>query len=165
MIVRPEEAADAPAVRRVLEAAFGGKTEADFVDRLHADGDFVLSLVAVAEDDIVGYAGFPRLVLETEGRAVPVCGLAPLAVRLDRQRAGIGTMLTRAGLERLGDRAEALVFVLGEPAYYGRSGFDAQAAADFTCVYAGRYFQVRRLRPMAPFSGAIRYPRAFDELG
>jgi predicted N-acetyltransferase YhbS len=40
-LVRPERAEDAPRVRAVLQAAFGGTVEADVVDKLRASGDIV----------------------------------------------------------------------------------------------------------------------------
>lgn len=162
--VRPEEARDFAAVHHLLEAAFGGPVEADLVDRLRQDGDLVLSLVAVVEGGIAGHAAFPRLVLKTGEKDAAVCGLAPLAVRPDRQRCGIGAMLVREGLSRLAERGETLVFVLGDAGYYRRFGFDAEAAAGFASPYAGPHFQVLRLDPSAPSSGTIRYPRAFDDL-
>ena len=118
--IRPERPGDAAAVRALLDAAFGGDTESKVVERLCADGDFVLSLVAENGEGIAGYAGFPRLVLRLDERNVPVAGLAPVGVSPRLQRRGIGGALIRDGLARLKDRAERLVFVLGDPAYYGR---------------------------------------------
>jgi putative acetyltransferase len=163
--IRTEQPGDAAELRRVLEAAFGGTAEVDLVDRLRRDCDIALSLVAVADGNIIGHVAFPRLVLKMSDRRVPVCGLAPLAVQPDRQRQGIGSMLVREGLSRLADRAEALVFVLGDVGYYRRFGFDTDAAAKFQSAYAGPHFQVLRLSPSAPSSGALRYPGAFDDLG
>ena len=40
-----------------------------------------------------------------------------------RQRKGIGSSLIREGLNRLKRDGVAHVYVLGDPAYYGRSGF------------------------------------------
>jgi putative acetyltransferase len=165
IVVRSEETRDVADVHRLLEGAFGGPAEAQLVERLRQDGDLVLSLVVVSEDEIVGYAGFPRLILAADGEELKVCGLAPLAVRPDRQRHGIGSALARQGLAMLTESGEGLVFVLGDTDYYARFGFDAEAAAGFTCVYAGPHFQVRRLQFAAPSSGTIRYPRAFDDLG
>ncbi len=66
---------------------------------------------------------------------------------------------------RIRDRAEAILFVLGDPAYYGRFGFDVAAARAFACTYAGPNFMVLRLRPVAPFGGKLTYPAAFTALG
>jgi putative acetyltransferase len=160
--IRPERPEDAPAVRALLDAAFGGDTESKVVERLRVDGDFVLSLVAENSDGIAGYAGFPRLVLRLDERDVPVAGLAPVGVSPPLQRRGIGGALIRDGLAQLKDRAERLVFVLGDPAYYGRFGFTVMDG--FVSRYAGRYFQALMLAPDAPKAGRVSYPRAFDGL-
>ena len=162
-VIRLERAADAPGVRRVLETAFGGVTEVEVVDRLRADGDLVLALVAEDTDGIVGTIAFPRLSLDLGERRVPVTGLAPLGVRPDRQQQGIGSALIRAGLARLTDRAERLVFVLGDPAYYGRFGFAVMDG--FVSRYAGPYFQALALAPDAPTRGRVSYPQAFADIG
>jgi putative acetyltransferase len=160
--IRPERSGDAIAVRALLDAAFGGDTESKVVEQLRADGDFVLSLVAENSEGIAGYAGFPRLVLRLDERNVPVAGLAPVGVSPPLQRRGIGGALIRDGLARLRDRAERLVFVLGDPAYYGRFGFTVMEG--FVSRYAGPYFQALMLAPDAPKAGRVSYPRAFDGL-
>jgi putative acetyltransferase len=160
--IRPERPEDAAGVRALLDAAFGGDTESKVVEQLRADGDFVLSLVAESGEGIAAYAGFPRLVLRLDERNVPVAGLAPVGVSPALQRRGIGGALIRDGLARLKDRAERLVFVLGDPAYYGRFGFTVMDG--FVSRYAGPYFQALMLAPDAPKAGRVSFPRAFDGL-
>jgi len=162
--IRPYEAADAPQVRRLLEQAFGGTDEADLVDRLMRDGDLVLTLVAERNDEIVGCVAFPRLAIADEsGGTTPSVGLAPLAVATKARRRDIGGALVRAGLARLRDMDETLVFVLGDPAYYRRFGFEAADPA-FRSPYSGPHFMQARLRGGGPESGTIRYPVAFAAL-
>jgi putative acetyltransferase len=160
--IRPERPGDAANVRALLDAAFGGDGESKLVEQLRADGDLVLSLVAENEHGIAGYAGFPRLVLRLDERNVPVVGLAPVGVSPPLQRKGIGGALIRDGLARLKDRAERLVFVLGDPAYYRRFGF--MVMVGFGSCYAGAYFQTLMLAPDAPKAGQVSYPSAFDGL-
>lgn len=160
--IRPERPGDAVHVRALLDAAFGGDVESKLVERLRADGDFVLSLVAESAQGIAGYAGFPRLVLRLDERNVPVVGLAPVGVSPPLQRKGIGGVLIRDGLARLKDRAERLVFVLGDPAYYRRFGFTVMEG--FVSRYAGPCFQTLMLAPDAPKAGQVSYPSAFDGL-
>lgn len=160
--IRSERPGDAANVRALLDAAFGGDTESSVVERLRADGDLVLSLVAENAHGIAGYAGFPRLVLRLDERNVPVVGLAPVGVSPPLQRNGIGGALIRNGLARLRDRAERLVFVLGDPTYYRRFGFTVMDG--FVSRYAGPYFQALMLAPDAPKAGRVSYPGAFDSL-
>jgi putative acetyltransferase len=58
MEIRPEKPNDAPAVRRVNEAAFGQPDEADLVDRLRDRATSYLALVAVDEDTVIGHIAF-----------------------------------------------------------------------------------------------------------
>ena len=76
---------------------------------------------------------------------------------------GIGGALIRDGVARMTDRAERLVFVLGDPAYYGRFGFTVMGG--FASRYAGLYFQALMLSLDAPKSGRVSYPKPFDDLG
>lgn len=49
--------------------------------------------------------------------------LGPLGVLPIHQGQGVGTALAKHGLKRLENQQVAQVFVLGDPAYYGRFGF------------------------------------------
>jgi hypothetical protein len=51
--------------------------------------------------------------------------LGPLCAAPDRQGRGIGSALVQAGFERLRADGVTTVLVLGDPAYYGRFGFEA----------------------------------------
>lgn len=161
--VRQERAGDAQAVAEVHRRAFPTSAEADLVARLRADGDLVLSLVALDDGAAIGHAAFSRLWIEDGAQARPAIALAPVAVLPGRQGKGHGGNLVREGLDRLTAQGETLVFVLGDPRYYARFGFSAEAAAAFDSEYAGRYFQACRLGPaMRP--GRVRYPAAFAAL-
>jgi putative acetyltransferase len=165
--VRAEHAFDAASVRRLLADAFGGRAEADLVDRLRTNDDLVLALIAEVDDrGVVGHIGFPRLTVDApSGGSAPAVGLAPLAVAIDLWNRGIGSALVGRGLTLLAERGEQLVFVLGDPAYYGRFGFDAAAAASFVSPYSGPHFMALRLAQTAPSEGTVRYPSAFADLG
>lgn len=162
--VRAETPADIEAIRAVNTAVFGGAQEATLVDTLRADGDLVLSLVAEVGGGIVGHVAFSRMQVNYEGSTESAVALAPVAVRPEHQRKGVGRTLVQSGLEQLTERGETLVFVLGEPEYYGRFGFSTGPAARFASPYAGPYFQSLTLSERAPSSGAVRYARAFAAL-
>ena len=95
MLIRDEQPADAAALHALTVAAFGRAAEADLVDALRRDGDGVISLVAVAEGAVVGHVLLSRM--SAPFRAL---GLAPVSVAPGRQRAGLGSRLIRAALDR-----------------------------------------------------------------
>lgn len=159
-IIRDEAERDHDAVRGVHRLAFAGEDEARLVDALRQAGDVAVSLVADHGERIVGHILFSRL--EAPMRAL---ALAPLGVRPDHQRRGIGSALVRRGLDRARRGGWAAVFVLGEPAYYERFGFDLDAASGYACAYAGPYFMIKTLGPApVPGSGLIGYPAPFSAL-
>ena len=159
--IRGEAATDRGVVREIVTAAFGREDEARLVDRLRADGDAAISLVAVEEGRIVGHILFSPM--RAPFRAL---ALAPVAVLPARQRSGTGTALIRAGLARAETEGGEGVFVLGEPAFYRRFGFDPALAEGFRSPYSGPYLMALALAGKLPAaSGAIAYAPAFGGLG
>jgi putative acetyltransferase len=89
-------------------------------------------------------------------------GLAPVAVLPEHQRKGFGSVLIREGLKQARLEGWEAVFVVGEPAYYERFGFDVGRAEGFTSPYAGPYLMVLPLSGNLPaHSGSIDYPAPF----
>jgi putative acetyltransferase len=163
---RPAAPADAGAIRAVHLAAFPTPAEADLVARLHEDFDSEISLVAEQGGAIVGHVMLSRMDVSGDGRAFRALGLGPVGVLPGAQGSGVGSALIRAALAIAGALGEELVFVLGEPDYYRRFGFSAEAAAPFDSPYAGPYFMALWLRPdpAPPARGSAAYARAFAEL-
>jgi putative acetyltransferase len=120
--IRAEQPADAAAVRRVNERAFGQPAEADLVDRLRQSCADAVSLVA-DDDGVVGHILFTPVVVDSGVRRTRGMGLAPMAVLPERQRQGIGSRLVREGLDILRKRGCPFVVVVGHPEYYPRFGF------------------------------------------
>ncbi|ODS01057.1 GCN5 family acetyltransferase [Methyloceanibacter methanicus] len=163
MIIRPETAADEDAIHRITETAFAeashaSHTEADIIRQLRKDGDLTLSLVAEEDGEIVGHIAFSPVAIG--GRHDDWYGLGPVAVRPDRQRRGIGSALVTQGLAALRARAARGCALLGDPAFYGRFGFES----DGTITYRGlpvRYVQRLVFASEAPY-GELTYAPAFD---
>lgn len=163
--IREETAADGVGIREVNRLAFAGDEEARLVDRLRADGEFIVSLVAVDDDAVVGHALFSRLPIERGGDVVRAAALAPVAVRPDRQRQGIGSALIRRGIALCRERGCAAVVVLGHPEYYPRFGFSAGRAANLRAPFSGPAFMALELESGALAGGGeVRYPPAFGGL-
>jgi putative acetyltransferase len=162
--VEPESSDDAESIRAVHLAAFPTSDEADLVRMLNEDSDSVISLVAKDHGQIIGHVLLSRMDVQGDGRKLRALGLAPVAVLPDRQRNGIGSALIREAMQLAEKRGEELVFVVGEPDYYGRFDFSTEAAMPFASPYSGAYFMARSLGAPLPASGTAAYAPAFRSL-
>lgn len=134
-MIRHARPTDHAAIRDIVHAAFGQADEADLVERLRAAGDVMFELVEEDENnEIVGHILYSRLWADSVHL---YAALAPLAVRPDRQRSGVGKRLTAASLETAKEFGAHAVIVLGHPEYYPKFGFSAQAAAKVKSPYSG----------------------------
>jgi putative acetyltransferase len=162
MIVRLETPGDIQAIRIVEEIAFGQRDEARLVDDLRVAGDAVFSLVAVNDGIIAGHAMFSRM-----QAPFPALALGPIAVLPEYRRTGIASALIREGIAR-GEAAGWLgIFVLGDPAFYRRFGFDAGKASGFISPYAGPHLMALSLgnSELPTDTGIIEHAPAFAKLG
>ena len=118
---RDNTPADLPAIEALYPRAFPDEDLLPLLRRLLADGDNVISLLATRAEQLAGHIAFT--VCTVDGAPDSVALLGPLAVAPEMQRQGIGSALIRRGLDRLGTLPVSQVNVLGDPAYYGRFGF------------------------------------------
>lgn len=121
--IRRTVAADEGALAHLYPDAFPDEDLLPVVRALLRQADGVLSLVAVKDGAVVGHVLFTLGTVDPGGERVAL--LAPLAVATRAQRQGVGSALTRAGLQELASMGARSVLVLGDPAYYGRFGFAA----------------------------------------
>jgi putative acetyltransferase len=166
MIIRPETNEDRAAIHDVNVEAFEGPAEADLVDVLRDRATPFISLVAVEQDEVVGHICFTPVALEND----PACralGLAPMAVRPDWQKRGLGTQLVRRGLEECKRLGHDFVVVVGHSHYYPRFGFGQASAKGLRCEFPvpDDVFMVLELRPgsLEGRQGLVRYHPAFSE--
>jgi putative acetyltransferase len=159
LTIREERPDDAAAVRAVNLAAFDGPFEAELVDRLRADGEVVVSLVAEQDGEVAEHIQFCRVRIG-EIKAV---SLSPMAVLPARQRRGIGSALVRRGLELCRERGERIAVVLGHADYYPRFGFSADKALPLEGWAPGAVWMALELTPgsLTGLSGKVLYPKAF----
>ncbi|MFV0473109.1 MAG: GNAT family N-acetyltransferase [Pikeienuella sp.] len=158
MDIREFRRKDADAARALLISCFATPAEADLVEAIRRDGDAVIELVAPDGAALAGAVMFSRM-----SAPFPALGLAPLAVAATARRRGLGAALVEAGLARARAEGWAAVFVLGDPAYYGRFGFTATTG--FDCPYAGPHFMMAPLAGAPAPAGRIDYAPAFAALG
>ena len=146
-------------------AAFERPNEARLVDELRASARPILSLVALSAGEIVGHAFFSPVTLEDHADAPPLGALAPLAVEPAHQGQGVGSALVRAGLEACSAHDWRAVFLVGNPAYYGRFGFELAAPLGF--LYESHafdsVFQVVALgeNALSGYAGKVIFDPAF----
>ena len=158
--VRDESPDDWKAIYQVVSSTFGRLSEAELVGALREAGDGIVSLVADDDGQIIGY-----VLLSKMDAPFSALALAPVSVIPPRQRSGIGSALIKRAVSKARDEGWAAIFVLGNPNYYKRFGFDQEAAAGFTSPYAGRHFMVLKLSPSLPATtGALRHAPAFAAL-
>jgi putative acetyltransferase len=148
------------------------------LDGLRADRGWLPALSLVALD--LASATDGESATDEAGRAVvghvvctrgtvdgqPALGLGPIAVRPDRQRAGVGMALMHAVLGAADALDEPLVALLGDPDFYRRFGFvpSTQVGIVPPDPSWGRYFQVRTLSAYRPMSGVFAYAEPFSRL-
>lgn len=180
--IEPERPVDRSEVHRVVEAAFDTPEEAALVEALRDSPGYVPECSLVARDvdgdgdrdrdrnrnrrtnGVVGHV----LLTETELLdAWPAAlTLAPVAVHPARQGEGIGSDLVQAGLENARRQGYDLVFLHGDPDFYGRFGFEpaVQAGVENPLELPDPDFQVCELTPGAleAAEGRLSYPSAFD---
>ncbi len=160
-MIRYARPTDQATIESVLVTAFGRTDEAELVARLRADEDCLFEMVAEEAGEVVGHILFSRLWAD---RFELYGALAPVAVRPNWHRQGVGSRLVRAGLESAREFGCFGVLVLGDPAYYGRFGFSADAARMVNAPYAGlAAFQALALEDVAFASEiSVTYPDAFN---
>lgn len=164
--IRSEKPGDGEAIFRVHAAAFPTDVEARLVEALRANGKAVVSLVAEGGTTVAGHLLFSPVSVEREASSAPApgVGLAPLAVRPEFQRRGIGARLVETGLDACRRAGFAFVVVLGEPRYYRRFGFRRARADGLRNEYGvDEEFMVLALHPdaLAGVVGVVTYATEF----
>lgn len=124
--IRESTSDDLPEIESLYPLAFPDENLLPLVRDLLPDAANVLSLVAMIGSQLAGHVVFTRSRVAEDNERTALLG--PLAVSPVYQRQGVGGTLVRAGLLRLEQESVDRVFVLGDPAYYGRFGFQPGAA-------------------------------------
>ncbi|MDO9043317.1 MAG: N-acetyltransferase [Desulfocapsaceae bacterium] len=107
-------------VSALLQQAFPGSTyEVQLVENLHKNGKTVHEWVCIHINTVIAYIAFSNAY---NGPAVCGLHLAPLAVKPEFQKQGIGSELLRFAL-RQDVIKDNTIFVLGAPSFYQKFGF------------------------------------------
>ncbi|MEN8258852.1 MAG: N-acetyltransferase [Thermodesulfobacteriota bacterium] len=108
-------------VAALLRQAFPESTyEVQLVENLHKNGKDVHEWVCIHAGKVIAYIAFSKAYNGPE-----VCGLhlAPLAVKPEFQKQGVGSELMGFALRQDAIKTQTL-FVLGDPGFYRRFGFE-----------------------------------------
>lgn len=159
MIIRAEQQKDRAQIRQLLLDSYPTDSEAALVESLRLDGDVIYSLVAVEDEAVIGHVMLSAMLAPAETLA-----LGPVTASMRVRGQGIAAKLIRAGLEKAANWNG--VFVLGDPTFYKRFGFEVKLAQGYDCIYGGPYFMYLPLQETAPARGKPRaqYPAAFAAL-
>ena len=163
LVIRAEAPSDLDPIRKVNRAAFGQEDESRLVDALRDGGYVRLSLVAEREERVVGHILFSDLPIITDCGTLPTLALAPMAVRPEFQRQGIGSELIRRGLDLCQAQGHRTVIVLGHPEFYPRFGFSAELARPLVSPFSGEAWMALELEKgsLQGVVGRVDYPSPF----
>lgn len=130
ILIRETAQYDFNDIMEIEKLAFGYDKEAKLVAELLEDktGEPMLSLLAFQENEAIGHILFTRAYFDKQKEQPMMHILAPLAIKPNYQRQGIGGQLIKKGIQILQERGSNLIFVLGHKEYYPRYGFIPQAA-------------------------------------
>ncbi|WP_109697904.1 GNAT family N-acetyltransferase [Chitinophaga deserti] len=170
--IRPETAAEFPAIYELNALAFGQDNESRLVDKLRDTPFFIpeLSIVAYAGEYLVGYILLTRLPLKgDDGLTYETLALAPVSVTPALHQMGVGGQLIRHALKEASALGFDSVIVLGHPEYYPKFGFEKASGFGIRTSYEvpDEAFMAVELVPGAlkGKAGQVAYPKAFEEVG
>lgn len=123
--IRESAPHDLASIEKLYPDAFPEENLLPLVKDLLQEAPIILSLVGIIDKSLVGHVIFTKcgIVAGTDQVAL----LGPLAVAPAWQRKGIGTAIVQEGLQQLESAGVTHVYVLGDPNYYGRFGFETEA--------------------------------------
>jgi putative acetyltransferase len=169
--IRKESKDDYRDIFELNKIAFAQDNEAKLVDLLRVSEAFVpeLSLVATLDNKIVGHILFTKIkIVDDNQNEFDSLALAPMAVKPDIQKNGIGGQLIRAGLDKARELNFKSIIVLGHEHYYPKFGFvptnkwNIKSPFDVpTNVFMGLELMEGGLKNVC---GTVKYPKEFDAI-
>ncbi|NBC10171.1 MAG: tRNA (guanosine(37)-N1)-methyltransferase TrmD [Planctomycetes bacterium] len=165
--LRDATSADAEAIAALHRASFPTDCEANLVAELEAGGHAMFSIVAEHAGRVVGHVLLSEMTHVEEPGRRGALGLGPIAVEPALRGRGIGGALVKEAIRQSRSARVRVVFVLGDPGWYGRLGFAPASSRGWTSddPEAGDAFAAFSLveNPLPP--GRVRYAPPFAALG
>ncbi|WKZ38822.1 MAG: N-acetyltransferase [Anaerolineales bacterium] len=160
LIIRAETQEDYSTVEQIHRSAFRTDAESKVVNAIRANGNAVISLVAVKDDKVAGHILFSPVSTHPPTPEKGL-GLAPVAVLPEFHSQGIGSALIRAGLEKCRKLGYDYAVVLGGPKYYMRFGFEKASSFGLQNEYGvDDEFMVIKFKTL-PVGGLVKYTLEF----
>lgn len=162
MIIREALPADFNDIASCVLAAFENEAEVMLIKQLRADKDVLIERVAQEGGSIVGHVMVSKLTLKPD-LGLFCGGVAPLSVVPTHQSNGIGSSLMNTVLAESRSLGLDALFLLGDPAYYQRFGFQVTGVGS---DYPAKYFQAYELTPDCLWGAETKayYANAFSSL-
>lgn len=163
ILIRNEQNTDIQAIFDLTQKAFNdvehsSHTEQFIVNALRESKQLTVSLVAETQGKVIGHIAFSPVSI-SDG-TTNWYGLGPISVLPEYQGKGIGSKLMKEGLNRIKALNAKGCVLLGDPNYYGKFGFKADARLILGGVPA-EYFQILPFTDHIP-SGYVIYSNAFN---
>lgn len=172
--IRQEVKSDYPVVFDLIEQAFrneilSDKKEQFLVERLRKSDGFIpeLSLVAEANQKIVGYILLTKIIIETNTESVTSLALAPVAVLPAFQKKGIGGRLIEEAHRIAKELGYKSVILLGHENYYPKFGYHPLHHYDLSLPFEAPEENCMALElvpdALKNKKGKVSYPKEFFE--
>lgn len=167
LLVRNSVDADVAVIEALYPEAFPEEDLLPLVRELLNEAVMVTSLVGVINTRVVGHAFFTRCGDLVNGLRTALLG--PVAVAPHFQRQGIGAGMILSGFQRLEQEGVNRIFVLGDPAYYGRFGFQQDSLVDTPCPIPAEWSSAWQSTPLGessePCAGKLNVPAPWRHPG
>lgn len=166
--IRQEKKDDYDAVFEVNKFAFEQDDEARLIEMLRQSDAFIpeLSLVATFDEKIIGHILFTKIKIINEEVETESLALAPMAVRPEFQRKGIGRQLIKHGLDKAREMQNKSIIVLGHEHYYPKFGFVPADKWNIKSPYdvPTNFFMALELVTdgLKGVNGLVKYPKEFE---
>jgi putative acetyltransferase len=141
--IRKATHCDREAIYQVYLNAFA-RSESEDVATLavnllnEASSPETIALIAESDGRVAGHVGFSPLTVDNSPDWKGYI-LAPLGVQPEFQNQQVGTKLVEYGKHLLTECGVDLLFVYGDPEYYGRFGFRTDQASKYVAPYQLEY--------------------------
>ena len=151
MIFRNSNQEDNDAICKLHVESFGNE-EGPVIERLALEilnfksDNPIYSFVIENSESIIGHIIFSPVTIGGCEKTKAYI-LAPLAISSAHQKKGLGTKLISHGISKLKAQGIEVVFVFGDPNFYGRSGFKTESniATPFKITYPPEAWMTREL--------------------